>query len=77
MGYTEGRGHVVLTAEDVARLPELDRVIVVAQTTQSENVFNDRVAEIQARFAEVQVYNTICDATASRQAEIQRVGRRS
>jgi (E)-4-hydroxy-3-methyl-but-2-enyl pyrophosphate reductase len=72
-GYTEGRGHVVVTAADVARLPELDRVIIVAQTTQSENVFNDRVAEIKARFAEVQVYNTICDATASRQAEILRL----
>jgi (E)-4-hydroxy-3-methyl-but-2-enyl pyrophosphate reductase len=72
-GYTEGRGHVVVTSEDVTRLPELDRVIVVAQTTQSENVFNDRVAEIKARVAEVQVYNTICDATASRQAEIQRL----
>ena len=72
-GYTEGRGHVVVTSEDVARLPELDRVIVVAQTTQSEDVFNDRVAEIKARVAEVQVYNTICDATASRQAEIQRL----
>jgi (E)-4-hydroxy-3-methyl-but-2-enyl pyrophosphate reductase len=72
-GYTEGRGHVVVTSEDVARLPELERVIVVAQTTQSEDVFNDRVAEIKARVAEVQVYNTICDATASRQAEIQRL----
>ncbi len=73
MGYTEGRGHVVLTAGDVARLPELDRVIVVAQTTQSEGVFTARVAEIKARFAEVQVYNTICDATASRQADIQQL----
>ena len=48
-------------------------MIVVAQTTQSENVFKDRVMEIQARFAEVQVYNTICDATASRQADIQQL----
>jgi (E)-4-hydroxy-3-methyl-but-2-enyl pyrophosphate reductase len=73
MGYTEGRGHVVVTPGDVARLPELDRVIVVAQTTQSEHVFTERVAEVKARFAEVQVYNTICDATASRQAEIQQL----
>ncbi len=73
MGYTEGKGHVVVNSEDVARLPYLERVIVVAQTTQSENVFNARVAEIKARFPEVQVYNTICDATASRQAEIQRL----
>jgi (E)-4-hydroxy-3-methyl-but-2-enyl pyrophosphate reductase len=73
MGYTEGHGHVVLTSQAVAQLPKLDRLIVVAQTTQSENVFNDRVMEIKARFAEVQVYNTICDATASRQADIQQL----
>ncbi len=73
MGYTEGRGYIVVSSEDVAHLPHLERVIVVAQTTQSENVFNERVAEIKARFPEVQVYKTICDATASRQAEVQRL----
>jgi 4-hydroxy-3-methylbut-2-enyl diphosphate reductase len=73
MGYTEGRGHVVKSSEDVARLPHLDRVIVVAQTTQSESVFNDRVAEIKARVPEVHISNTICDATASRQADIKQL----
>ena len=73
MGYTEGRGHVVLTSADVANLPPLAQVIVVAQTTQSENVFNERVAEIKARFPEVQVSNTICDATARRQADIRQL----
>ncbi|MGQ9921410.1 MAG: 4-hydroxy-3-methylbut-2-enyl diphosphate reductase [Desulfobacca sp.] len=73
MGYTDGKGYVVASPEDVARLPDLERVIVVAQTTQSEKVFNARVAEIRARFPEVQVSNTICDATARRQAEVQRL----
>lgn len=76
MGYTEGRGHVVATAADVAALPPLDRVIVVAQTTQSEAVFQQRVAEIKARFPECQVYNTICDATAKRQEEVQQLAPR-
>lgn len=73
MGYTEGHGYVVVTSEDVARLPDLDKVIVVAQTTQSENVFDERVGEIKSRFNEVRVYNTICDATARRQADIQQL----
>jgi 4-hydroxy-3-methylbut-2-enyl diphosphate reductase len=38
MGYTDGRGHIVLNSEDVAKLPALDRVLV-AQTTQV-NVFD-------------------------------------
>src|SRR5208337_3815740 len=49
LGYTEGRGHVVASALEVAALPELDAPIVVAQTTQSEALFEKRVGEIKAR----------------------------
>jgi (E)-4-hydroxy-3-methyl-but-2-enyl pyrophosphate reductase len=71
LGYTEGRGHVVASAPDVGALPEFDDLIVVAQTTQSEALFEARVAEIKARFPQARIFNTICDATASRQAEVQ------
>jgi len=71
LGHTEGRGYVVVSAEDVAALPELGAPIVVAQTTQSEALFEARVAEIKARFPEARIFNTICDATAFRQAEVQ------
>jgi len=77
MGHTQGRGFVVATSQDVAALPELDKVIVVAQTTQSEAHFAERVAEIQARFPGASIYNTICDATASRQSEIQELARQA
>jgi (E)-4-hydroxy-3-methyl-but-2-enyl pyrophosphate reductase len=71
LGYTAGHGYVVSTSRDVADLPELDELIVVAQTTQSQSQFDDRVKEITARFPQVRIFNTICDATASRQAEVQ------
>ncbi len=71
LGYTEGRGYVLGSARDTAALPELDNLIVVAQTTQSESVFEERVAEIKARFPQARLFNTICDATSSRQAEVQ------
>ena len=71
MGHTQGRGYVVATSEEVAALPELQDLIVVAQTTQSGSQFNARVAEIQARFPQARIFNTICDATASRQGEVQ------
>ncbi len=76
LGHTEGRGYVVSTPADVAGLPELERVIVVAQTTQSEAQFNALVSLIRSRFPEAKVFNTICDATASRQGEIQHLARR-
>ena len=71
LGYTEGRGYVVSNSQDVADLPDLDDLIVVAQTTQSKCQFDARVQEITGRFPRVQIYNTICDATASRQAEVE------
>jgi (E)-4-hydroxy-3-methyl-but-2-enyl pyrophosphate reductase len=77
MGHTEGRGHVVGKAQDVAALPELGDLIVVAQTTQSEAVFAARVAEIKARFPQARIFNTICDATASRQAEVKELAGRA
>ena len=58
-------------------LPDLDKLIVVAQTTQSEAQFEARVREIVARFPQAQIFNTICDATASRQAEVQELARQA
>ena len=77
MGHTEGRGHVIASAQDVAALPELQDLIVVAQTTQSEAQFAARVGEVQARFPQAHIFNTICDATASRQAEVQDLARQA
>ena len=75
MGHTEGRGYVVESAADIAALPELGAPIVVAQTTQSEALFEARVADIKTRFPKARIFNTICDATASRQAEVQELAR--
>jgi len=75
MGHTQGRGFVVSSLEEVAELPELDQVIVVAQTTQSESHFQELAAAITERFPGAEIRHTICDATASRQAEIQELAR--
>ncbi|MBU4232623.1 MAG: 4-hydroxy-3-methylbut-2-enyl diphosphate reductase [Proteobacteria bacterium] len=77
MGYTEARGYVVSTSQDVADLPDFNELIVVAQTTQSEAQFEARVQEITDRFPQAQIFNTICDATASRQAEVQELSRQA
>jgi (E)-4-hydroxy-3-methyl-but-2-enyl pyrophosphate reductase len=76
MGNTQGRGYVVATSQEVAALPDLQDLIVVAQTTQSGSQFDARVAEIKARFPQARIFNTICDATASRQGEVQELARK-
>ncbi|MBM4283840.1 MAG: 4-hydroxy-3-methylbut-2-enyl diphosphate reductase [Deltaproteobacteria bacterium] len=75
LGYTEGRGYVVSSPGDVAAVPDIQDVIVVAQTTQSESQFNKVVDAVKERFTNARIYNTICDATASRQAEVQEMAR--
>jgi (E)-4-hydroxy-3-methyl-but-2-enyl pyrophosphate reductase len=75
LGHTLGRGFVVSSPEGVAALPEMDQVIVVAQTTQSEEHFERLVQAITARFPGAEIRNTICDATASRQSEVEELAR--
>ena len=41
LGYAEGRGHVVASGEDLDNLPAMDKVCVVAQTTQDKRFFNE------------------------------------
>ncbi|RKY63763.1 MAG: 4-hydroxy-3-methylbut-2-enyl diphosphate reductase, partial [Candidatus Latescibacterota bacterium] len=73
MGYSEGKGIVINKVEDVEKLPEAEKVLVVAQTTQNEKTFNDIVSAIKQRYNNVEVYNTICGSTHQRQEEVKRM----
>ncbi len=54
----------------------LDREIcVVAQTTQEIETFDGVVNLIRGRCSNLHVYNTICDSTKSRQAEVSQMAR--
>lgn len=61
---------VTYDAKAVAGIPEqVTKVGVLAQTTIELHVLDEVIAAARARFPEVQVYNTICDATSIRQTE--------
>ena len=70
LGFCDGKGYVVSNKQEVARLPELGKVCVIAQTTQSRENFDDTIAALRSRFSEVVVENTICGATTVRQKEV-------
>ncbi len=70
LGYTNGRGITVAAVDEVEKLPALDLVCVVAQTTQSLDDYNKIVEKIIGRFPSTIVFNTICSSTEQRQAEI-------
>src|SRR5512136_1518172 len=70
LGYAGNSGIVVSSLGDVDRLPAMEKVCVVAQTTQSLDEYQAIVERIRGRVAETVVFDTICDSTEKRQAEI-------
>jgi 4-hydroxy-3-methylbut-2-enyl diphosphate reductase len=72
-GFANGRACVLSTPGEVDRLPDMDKVLVVAQTTQDEEAFLKIVDRLRQRFPEAQVHNTICDSTHRRQEEVRRL----
>jgi (E)-4-hydroxy-3-methyl-but-2-enyl pyrophosphate reductase len=70
MGYAHGRALAVIKPEEVAKLPPLKKVFVVAQTTQSGENFKEVVQAVTGRFPEAMIFDTICDATYNRQKEV-------
>ncbi len=61
---------VTYNPDDVALIPEgVEKVGILAQTTIEVGVFDQIVEKCRARFSEVAVHNTICDATSVRQNE--------
>jgi 4-hydroxy-3-methylbut-2-enyl diphosphate reductase len=69
LGHTQGRGAVVAAPEQVDFLPDADKVLVVAQTTQDAQTFEGICEKVRQRFGQVEVFNTICDSTSRRQKE--------
>jgi (E)-4-hydroxy-3-methyl-but-2-enyl pyrophosphate reductase len=69
-GHGNGRAFVISTAEEVPLLPEAEKILVVAQTTQEKQTYDRIVETIKKRYPEALVFNTICGATESRQEEV-------
>lgn len=72
-GYANSNGHVVKTLEEFEALPAFDKAVVVAQTTQNARLFEKLQTRILAKHPHYKVFETICDATEKRQAEIKKL----
>ncbi len=69
VSYGGDKVFVVGSGEEVDKLPKMNKIGVVAQTTQSFENLKNVVSECLLRGGEIRVFNTICDATAVRQEE--------
>ncbi len=70
LGYTEGKGYVISTPEEVSGLPDMDKICIVAQTTQDMNTFALTVDKLKQRYEKHNVFDTICSSTSKRQKEV-------
>ncbi len=69
-GYAEGKAHVIDRPEQVTGLPLEGPLFVVAQTTQDAGLYGEIVEAVRRTNLEAEVFDTICDATHNRQAEV-------
>jgi len=75
LGFTHGKGLVVQSKEELRALAPTEKVVIVAQTTQHHERFDDLVQFAESYFQEVKVERTICGATRERQAEVSSMAR--
>jgi len=70
LGYTAGKGIVVNSLEELASLPQYEKVCLVAQTTQDQHRFEEFAQAFQKKYPGAKIFNTICESTHRRQQEV-------
>ncbi len=70
LGYTNGNGYVVSSPEEVSELPDMEKICIVAQTTQDMNTFALITDKLKHRYKNHKVFDTICSSTSRRQEEV-------
>ncbi len=67
--------HVVADSQQAAALPRMNKVGILAQTTQLYENLKDIMEICLTKCQELRVFNTICDATSVRQNEAREIAR--
>ncbi|MDX2447326.1 MAG: 4-hydroxy-3-methylbut-2-enyl diphosphate reductase, partial [Desulfobacterales bacterium] len=73
LGYAGDRGYVADNLETLRELPEFEKAIIVAQTTQNVRLLEDVRHWAAETYPHYKIFNTICDSTEKRQAEVVRI----
>lgn len=69
-GYGDGNAYIISSVEEVSDLPDAQKLLLVAQTTQNQRIFEEITEAVKKRYPYAIVFNTICDATSERQKEV-------
>lgn len=66
-GWCENTAVVIEDSSIVANLPNYDKICIVAQTTITQDLWSTVLYEVQNKYRDVKVFETICSATENRQ----------
>jgi (E)-4-hydroxy-3-methyl-but-2-enyl pyrophosphate reductase len=75
LGFAGQEGHAVGSLEALQGLPTFEQAVVVAQTTQNQEMYQQVKAWTAEHRPHYKVFDTICDSTEKRQAEVLRLAR--
>ncbi len=73
LGYAGEKGYAVDNINDLDSLPPFEKAIIVSQTTQNTLFFEKVKNWAIQKFPHYKIFDTICDSTARRQAEVHRL----
>ncbi len=73
LGYARGNGYVAGSMAELEALPAFENAIIVAQTTQNTRLFENIKNWVAATHPHYKIFDTICDSTGRRQAEVKRL----
>lgn len=70
LGYAAGSGIALDKIDDKTDIPHFKKIAVVSQSTRDRNDYLNFVEELKKRYADPEIFDTICDSTACRQNEV-------
>ncbi|MBT7123345.1 MAG: 4-hydroxy-3-methylbut-2-enyl diphosphate reductase, partial [Clostridia bacterium] len=73
LGWSGDRAYVVYEQDDIEKLPNLDKAVVVAQTTITQDKWDNITRALQVKIDELILFCSICSATRKRQDEAKRI----
>ncbi len=69
LGFTGGGGAVINGTDEMPGFAPDEKISVVAQSTQELERFEAIITELKKKYKDIEIFNTICDATRKRQQE--------
>jgi (E)-4-hydroxy-3-methyl-but-2-enyl pyrophosphate reductase len=73
LGYAGGKKVVIGNMDQLNKIPVFEKAIIVAQTTQNTQFFEDVKTWFRSHHPNYRIFDTICDSTEKRQYEVQKL----